>query len=375
MQLFANRRVGVDIGATGVRVVEIGGVDSSGYAIVRRAARVPLREGAIVAGEIKNPALLGQILAQALKQAGVPRQGFVLGTTSRFAAVSHLDSPVAVAAHERTDQIRLSRHEVSPTVPLADSAISWNLVEVRKSAVPPTNVLNVALMLRRELEELRRVCKIASAQPQAIDLTAAGLLRALVRVPEDDRAITTIVDIGASKTLVATRQGTQLRSLRTIVSGGSIITRALMGSEDIDFDEAEDRKRFLRLPDHHAPLATGGYAEPEGSGLTPRSTAERTLTTAVDQLIEEIAKSISVDSQAHQRDLTRGIQLTGGGARIPGLPERLQARIGVPVVLTKPWAELALPKKVSILAPNEQPTELLGDLTAAIGLALWRTPQ
>lgn len=373
MSLLGNRKVGVDIGATAVRVAEVVGVDADGYAVVRRAAIVPIKEGSIVAGEVKNPVVLGQALSFALKQAGVPRQGFVLGSSSRYVTVGRLESPGAVAPHERTAQIRLSRKEISPTVPIEDSAVSWNTIP-GYPVQPGNTALNVALMKRLAVEEMQKVCKIASAMPQAIDMNAAGVVRAMVRCFPDDHAVASVVDVGASKISVVTRQGLHVRSVRIVAQGGQNITRALMGAEDVDYEEAEHRKRYIRLNRARSAPA-GGYADVVADDSLAPTVGEQAVQAAVDQLIEEIAKSVAADSQASNGSASQAVQLTGGAARIPGFADRLQLRLGIPVVLAKPWADLQFNKNTAPLFRDGEPDpEALGDLTAAIGLALWKVP-
>lgn len=377
MASLSNRKIGVDLSATGVRVAEVVGVDSYGYAIVRRAAVVPYKEGAVIAGDIKQPVVVGQALATALKKAGVPRQGFVLGASSRFTSLGRVQSPDAVAPHERTSQIRLSRKEISPTVPLVDSAVSWNLMQTALAGPQQiVHTLNVALMLQREVDELQKVCKLAGAQPQAIDLTAAGLLRSMVRISPEDKAVATLVDVGASKTTIATRQGLHLRSLRTIPAGGASITRALMGAEGLEYEDAEERKRFLRLrSSRRSTQVQGSYATIDFDDSAQLTEGEAAVSSAVDSLVEEIAKSIASDAQAHNREMSQGVQLCGGAARMPGFTERLQVRLGIPVVAAKPWADVQFARSTAFLFRNGEPNmELLADLAPAIGLALWRPP-
>ena len=52
---MAKVRVGLDIGATAVRAAELQGGDTP---VVVRAAQVPLPEGAVEAGEIRQPELV-----------------------------------------------------------------------------------------------------------------------------------------------------------------------------------------------------------------------------------------------------------------------------------------------------------------------------
>lgn len=371
MRRFTSRHVGVDLGTTAVRVAEVAGVDDSGYAVVRRASTVPMPDGAFVSGEIRQPAIVAQVLQEALKRAGVPREGFVLGTTSRFVAIGIMTSPQVVGPHERNDQLRNSRFELSPTVPLNESALSWNVRRLGTSGTSEPNELDVALLLRSQVESLTQVCHYARVRPQAIDLAAAALLRSLVRCAQQDATVATIVDMGATKTLVCTRQGKSLRSLRTIPLGGMSMTRALMTSLNLSFDDAEDRKHFMALPAPQRIRSQTAYADT----LFDEPNTDPGFVGAADQLIEEVAKSIGEDSQMFNRSRTQGVQLVGAASRTLGFAERMQARLGVPVVLATPWADVASHKTTRFLQRGTlSDMGALADFATAIGLGLWRRP-
>jgi type IV pilus assembly protein PilM len=368
--------VGVDVAATAVRVVAVSGTDDYGFAKVVRAVSVPLPTGAMVAGEVKQPAAVAQALSSALADAHVPKRGIVVAVSSRNVAVNQLASAGAIQPSERAQSLRMSRTEISPTVPLDQSALSWNLVRTDVTGEGQTvNTLNVAVALRAEVDTIVRLCAQAGSVVQAVDLPAAALLRSMARVREGDSDIATVVDIGATKTVVATREGLHLRSVRVFPFGGSNITRALMTAMDASMEEAENRKRFLALPGSSSRpkmSATNAYADlgaadTDGPDVT---SAEDVLAKAAEQLIEEIAKSVAADARDHGGVPTRGIQLVGGGARLRGLPERLSDRIGVPVALAAPWASLELTRT----SPRSPSDAELPDMATAIGLALWRPP-
>lgn len=383
MSLFRSPKVGVDIGSSAVRAVEVVGVDKHGYAIIRRAGIQPLPSGVMVGGEVKSLVPVGQAIASALRQAGLPKSGFVLGVGSRLSALSRIQCPDAVGPTERATWLRNGREEISPTVPLADAALSWNVIRTEMSPQGmPIHVLNVAAVLQREVETLISVCRIADCQPKALDLTGAALARAMVRVPANDMTVATIVDVGATRTLIATREGPHLRSIRTLSSGGDALTRALMSSLQVSFDAADDRKRFMSLTTskrNQAIQAASAYADDDlDQAEAPKTSVEDALGKAADALIEDIAKTIGSDAR-EARSMTQGIQLVGGGSRIRGFAEKLSARVGVPTTTAAQWAELQFNSKTAEFFDTTGPTpvadpDVLRDLTVAVGLALWRSP-
>lgn len=376
MGLINRSKIGVDLGATAVRVVELSGIDSSGYAIVRRAAIVPLPEGAMDAGEVKRPAIVGQAVAEAFRQAGLAKQGAVVGFGSKHCAVGRLNSPISAEDSERTGLIRNTNQDIAPTVPTDESALSWNIVGTDPHARPPSHVLNVAAALRSSIRPLQDVFRYAEVELRAVDLSAAALLRSVVRTRQnEERTISTVVDIGATSTVIATREGGHLRSVRTVALGGAQITQALASGLGIERELAEEQKRHMRVAERARSLDTSDLYVDDSNELAPHTTAEDILARSVDQLVDEIARSVNADARAHGRRQTQGIQLVGGGSKLPGLAERVRATVGVPCTRATAWADIDFSKRTARLLATRDADDLIEELTVAVGLAMWRVPQ
>lgn len=374
------RMVGVDIGATAVRVVEVRGLDSKGYAIVSRLAVAPLREGAVVGGRVRNHVVVSQALIRALRQAGVGHYGFVVGLSSPDAAVAHLQLPAAVRPGERVKAIRTLDRQISPTVPLSEASLSTNVVRTDVTGEGHAmTTLCVAAALQSEVDSLLKLMKLSRCQPRAIDLSGAATMRALVRTTVDAAEVHTVVDVGATKTTITTRQGLHLRSIRSAPTGGDLITRVLMQVTGDDFETAERRKAYLRLPSAaaHPVVLDAGYGADdelaEAEAAARRSALDEALVTAGDELVETIAGSIEADAMNHANSFTQGVVLCGGTAQLGGLKERLHQRVGVPVQIGRPWAVLERSKQNLVyFRDGVEDPRLMMSLTTAIGLALWK---
>jgi type IV pilus assembly protein PilM len=240
----------------------------------------------------------------------------------------------------------------------------------------PSVVLNVAAALRTAIDPYMNVCRLADLELRAVDLTGAALVRSVVRTQGDaDQSLSTVVDIGASSTTVATREGGNLRSVRVVALGGNDVTRSLAGGLGIDAEIAEEQKRHMRVADRARTVDTSDLYtdnDPDGS---PQTTAEDLLSRAVDRIIEEVARSVSFDAKSNGRQMTQGIQLVGGAARQPGLTEHVQAAIGVPTTRATAWADIHLNSRTAKLFATRDDAELIEELTCAIGLAMWKVPQ
>ena len=367
--------VGVDVGATAVRVACVAGVDSRGMAIITKIGIVPLPDGAIVGGRIRSPQDVSLTIVRALKEAGAKKYGFVLGIESSDVAISNILLPSSLKVEERSMAIKTMGKAISPTFSIEDSTISTHSRDrVERQGVTMTSV-NVAAALSEEVELLKSICSLAGLAPRAIDLSAAGLLRAYTRSNPDNHEIGTVVDIGASRITVATRDGMYLRSVRTISGAGSEVTRAIMQATGEEFKKGEEIKLTTKLVRSSGSMSGQGYRMDEsyeGDSITP---AERALSNSVDLLVDSIALAIEADAAQHG-NISQGIVLTGGTALLRGFKERLTSRVGIPTTIGRPWADIERSRRNALLFKdgNIHPI-LLMNIGLAAGLALWKDPR
>jgi type IV pilus assembly protein PilM len=367
--------VGVDIGATMVRVAEVTGVDQNGYALVSAIGTAPLPLNAVVAGKIRSPKDVSIAIVRALRDAGVSRRGFILGLSTPTTSFTNMLFPTAVRSSERESAIRAMGKALGSSYSLEESVIATYLAGT--SADQGANMLStvgVASSLDEDVIALQAVCDLARCYPRAIDLSAAATMRSLVRVNSSAVEIGSVVDIGASKVTVATRQGMYLRSVRTTAGAGDDITKAIAGALRVSFEEAEELKCTMRLTSSYSrDNSRGSYASSDETTNTTDSVAMDALNSAADLLVDSVAQS--VESSSETGALPQGVILCGGSCLLRGLKDRLQRRIGIPVSISRPWAELEKSKKNAEHFKDGKPDPaLLISMATAIGLALWKEP-
>jgi type IV pilus assembly protein PilM len=365
--------IGIDIGATAVRAAEVVGVDSNGFAVVRRLAIAPIAEGAVVAGRVKNVEQVAAAMLRVLKESGLPRYGVVIGMATPDVALTRMLLPASVRREERIPALLAAGRPIAPTFGLDESALATSLAAVEpQSEGVPLATIDVAAARQAELDTVLAACRLAKITPRAVDLTGAALLRSLTRANPSYGEISTVVDIGATKTTVATREGLRLRSVRTIVGGGTDLTRALMVVTEDDFEAAEKRKMTMRLTTGAPSQISTTYFDTE-LGET-RNAADTALSQAADLLVDAIGQAIEADAANHG-SFTQGIALCGGSSLLRGLKDRLQSRVGVPVMIGRPWAEIEQNRKnATYIRDGRTDPRILLAIAPAVGLALWREP-
>ena len=366
--------IGIDIGSTEIRAVEVAGVNLEGFAIVSKVGTSPLNDGAVVGGRIKKPEEVAIAMVNALRMGKISRYGAVIGFGSPDAAIAKMLLPASVRPPERISTIQALGRPLSPTFSLEDSVISTSLIEVAPSPEGlPMATIDIAAVFSEELTLIKKVCKLAKVTPKAIDLTGAALLRSLTRANPMFGEVGTVVDVGATKVTVATRQGLFLRSLRTTIGGGADLTRAIMSVTGESWEESERRKFTMKLNNSLKNNFDSAYLEQDY--VDQRATmVDDALSEAVDIIVDSIAQSVEADA-ANNANYTQGVLLSGGSVLLRGFKDRLQSRVGVPVAIGRPWADIEPNKRNSVyFKEGKIDPRVLLKVAPAVGLALWREP-
>jgi type IV pilus assembly protein PilM len=383
----SKNQIGIDIGSTAVRAVAVSGTDAAGMPQVSAVSIVPLPPGALVAGRIEHPDIVADAVKTALKQGKMSRYGAVLGISVPKVGISTVKMPAALRPDEWPTVMRLGANEVSTVVKLHEAYLGFSRVPTDETAgVSDTVVLSATVIRQEDVDALLEVCRKAKIVPRAIDLSAAATFRGLTAMPAGDHSsVSTVVDVGATSVTISTRVGRRLRSVRVVDEGSANITLALQGALDLSSDDAEERKKSIHVGPLEAAnkprsiasqVLASAYASDDDEVKVqedPAVVANRAATTATDALIEKIASAVDSDLVDNPGQPTTSVTLCGRGALLHGLTQRVQARLGVPTFVRRPYMNV-LDNSRTKAVYNEgtlDPARTL-ELVTATGLALWK---
>jgi type IV pilus assembly protein PilM len=347
---------GIDIGSTGVKLVQVGGL--AGRIVVNGAARwIPPPGGSKDNGEA------GAVLQTIAGRAPRIPSGVVMGVTGRDVNLQYTLMPPVTPQIFRA----MMRHEIEQGGGAGGDDV---FVDYCVTSEPPKKggregeyVVVIGRAKRQVVEERLELARSAGigatdACPNAVALYQAAV--ASRQVPDGETVLA--VDLGAENIEFVILQGTRLLFARNISSGARIFTDAIRGSLNVSPVEAE------RIKVKHANLGQVQEAEAM-AGLAGA------VRTAAGQLSNVIMSSLAFARvQLKRPDLkVSRCLLSGGGARLRGLQAYLQGSLGVPVEWLEPFKALdcsGLPADVT-----ESLTAAPTDMAIALGLALVGSPR
>lgn len=356
-QEHGKRIVGIDIGASSIKVVEVENVDDR--AVLRNYGEIGLGflEGAEI-GQATNPTSekLSDALSEILKEAGIETKHSAIAIPFSASLLTVAELP-SVGEKELESMIPLEARRYIP-VPISEVSLDWWILPKRKRGfqkeLPPQSTtalgkveVMIAAIHNEVIAKYETIKKNAqlSEKTSHFEIEIFSTLRAVVG---GDLAPTLMIDMGAGGTKLAVIDEGVVRGSHVVSFGGQDITFILSRSLSIPFSQAEEMK-----------CKFGMLGEEEGRDV--KAVAEPILA----KMIGEVKHF--VENYEHKYDTKiNKIILVGGGARLKGMNKNVAESFpGMDVSIGNPFSRVEGP---ALLGPTLK--ELGPSFAVAIGVAL-----
>lgn len=364
--------VGLDIGSTAVRGVELSSTSKSKPVVVR-SFEIPLPLGAVMRGAVMEPEIVGSVLKRLWSQGGFKSKNVVLGTGNQGVIVRNLTVPKMSLAHIR-ESLPFQVQSLLQ-MQLKDSLLDfYPTSETAGEQGPLINGLLVAAEKKEILGNVS-VAEKAGLTPVEVDLIPFALNRLLISRPQIMGTVA-LIDIGCTTTsIIISSDGIPL-FVRIIPTGGNDLTEALMEGLEIDALTAEDLKRGLTLD-------AGEIEEADSNSKTVRCKCAKCVaddpyvddsrTTEIlhrvgGELLGSLRSTVNYFNNSRPQDPVQQIMLTGGGSLLSGIGGALSEITHIPVVGANPFLMISPTRKA-----HAKQVRLDGSIAVALGLALRAT--
>jgi type IV pilus assembly protein PilM len=306
---------------------------------VTQFGQVGLPPGAVVEGEIREPAVVTAALKRLWSESGFKNKDVVLGISSQRAMVRPIDVP-AMGQSEMRSALRFQIGELLP-IPLDQAVFDFTVLDPGEKGDSgggggrAARILVVATQRDIVTDAIDVVSK-AGLKVRAVDCSPLALLRAIP--PSPSGGLEAVICLGAQLVVVAVRQGTTPRFLRTVA-----------GSTQ---------------PAKETALATGASVA-EGTSARPRGSAPGP---SLEPIVEEVRGSLEYFLSHNQGEALERVLITGGAVLSPRVVDRVRAAVGVPVEVATvgPTADAA-----QLALTDANLSEASARWATSVGLALW----
>jgi type IV pilus assembly protein PilM len=344
--------IGLDIGSSAVRAAEL--ETRRGHRVrLTRYGQVPLPPGAVVDGDVMDPAVVADRLRELWSATGLRPRNVAVGLASQKVTVRQIELPHLPEA-EIAEAVRLQAQDQLPIA--ADEALLDYVMMVDPPADVEQRKLRLLLVAaeREMVERLLFAVTAAKLRPVLVDLDAFALLRSVGTSAVMTDGAELIVDVGANVTKIAVHHGGRPLFVRMVRLGGDAVTRQLQKALDLSWEEAEGAK------------IDASESVAAGADLDPEDERPRVLQEGVRRVVTEVRHSLEFFRSQHDVQVERLI-LSGGGSLAPNLRERLHGDLDLPVDQADPLR--AMEPTNSSGRPLVQPGQI-PFLAVPVGLAL-----
>jgi type IV pilus assembly protein PilM len=344
-------RIGVDIGSTGVRAAELS-MRSVPPQLVR-VAQVPIPEGAVGSGEVRDPQAVSDALRELWHRGKFRSRDVILGVANQRVVVREVSLPW-MTDKELRESLPFQVQEFVP-IPVEEAVLDFHILEeFEREERRMVRILLVAAQ-KTMIQQIVAAAELAKLRPVGLDLVPFAIVRSVgsidgMGLDETGGGDEAIVEIGADVTSICVHAWGVPRFVRILPSGGHDVTAAVARALGVSDGEAEVIKR-------------GGAESPHAD---TGEQAEKAGLSRAASFADDIRSSLDFyQSQMPGARIGR-VLLTGGGSKLAGLQRLLAERLPVPVSQGHPFHRVS----PSLDLDEEATAETEPLLAVAVGLAL-----
>ena len=336
-KVFRKRRrsVGLDIGASSVKVVELAG-KSTDLSLTALAAE-PLAPDAMVDGQIREHRETAQAIRKLFRRQRL-RAMSLTAAVSDYSIICKVIEVPLMAEEELSECIEWHAEEHIP-FDIAEVCLDYQILGSTDHSL---KVLIVACK-RESVVILEEVIKLASQRAAVIDVEALALQNCYTyNYQPADNALVALVDVGASRMIIHIVRGRHFEFTRALAIGSDQYTDHLQKEMGLSFEQAEAVKLGM-TPDLEFKSADLDDAMAGLSKLlTVDAQFESLLATVLNIFELEIKRTLDLyrwGSPAANTSIQK-ILISGGGSNLKGLRKFLSEKLELPVEPLNPFLRI-----------------------------------
>lgn len=340
--LTRDRVVGIDIGSSAIKVVEL--EDRDGVITLTTYGELqlgPYVDGGVIGQAASlTPTLERQALVDILREAVVKARRAVLSIPLSASFVTTM-SLEAAEGDDISGRVRADARKYIP-VPIADVTLDWAEISVNNETSGSRDVLLAAI----QNDALKRFMSLMQTVELPAPPTEIECFSTIRSAYDSDMLHIAVIDIGASVSKLYITESGLLARMHRIPVGGIKVTERIMVERQLPFAEAEALKQTI-TPTH------SDYVQ-----------IQKITHATYARVVKEFRQVID-EYESRSGHTVSGVVLTGGAAIGFGLDAAVAHELGRPVQLIKPFNKVAYP------AFMEDTLRTIGPIFApALGAAL-----
>jgi len=337
--------VGVDIGSSSVKAVELQGRNGD-FQLISLGFE-SLQPDSVVDGQIMELNSVSHAIGNIFNEHKIKTTKVAAGVNGHSVIVKNIVLP-QMSQEELQESFAWHAEEHIP-FDISDVNLDYHVTGRTQEAI---HVL-MAACKRDKVSNLKQAIQLAGKQPALIDVDAFALQNCYeLNYEPRPGEIVALLNIGASTTNINILNGSRSVFTRDASFGGNQYTSLLQKELGLSFEQAEQVKRGMPLPAGSDNVETAPILE----------TVSDILALEIQKTMDFYRATVEDGDSAVQK-----ILVSGGGSKLRGLMEFLSKQFDVPVEIFDPF------RKIKVDARGFDPEymrEIVPEMAIAVGLAL-----
>ena len=334
--------VGLDIGTSGVRAAELS-LGKNG-ATLERFGQVALPPGAVRDGEVVDVDIVAEAIRHLWSSAKFSTKKVVLGVANQKVIVRQVDLPW-MPVEDLKKSLGFQVQDFVP-MPVDQAVLDFHPLEELGDEGGNRVLRGLLVAASREMVSTTiDAVQRAGLTPVMVDLTSFAVIRSLADADHLGMGsqVEALVDVGARVTNIVVHEGGVPRFVRILLMGGQDVTDAVAERMGVPQEQAEAMKQQLA---HGVP-----------TDALDVQAAGRVVEAVTATFVDEVRGSLDYYLASSGSAPISRLVLTGGGARLSGLVQRLQVTARVPVTVGSPMHSLQVgstglsPEQIAFVEP------------------------
>jgi type IV pilus assembly protein PilM len=338
--------VGLDIGSSSIKVVELRELGKGkGFHLVNAAVE-PLSPEAIVDGAIMDSGLVTDAIQRSFSSRNIKGSDCAIALSGHSVIIKRISLPM-MSEEELAESIQWEAEQYIP-FDVEDVNIAYQILKGTNLAGDGNMDVLLVAAKKDKINDYTAVVSQAGRNAALVDVDVFALQNAYeMNYDVDPAATCALANLGASVTNVSVLKGSNSIFWRDISIGGNQFNDAIRKELNLSFEQSEKLKRG---------------EEVEG---VPRENVAPILASVNDYIGAEIQKTLDFFKNTTPGESIDQLVVSGGSSKVPGLLEALSERFGIPVEWMDPFKRVTVGKDV----PPEAMEELSSCAAVAVGLA------
>lgn len=335
--------VGLDIGSSAVKVCEL---KKTRRGLLLTAGGIePLAPDTVVDGAVMDANGVSEAIDRLYQSNRIKNQRVATSVSGH----SVICKKISVAPMSEQELAESIQWEAEQHIPFDISDVNLDYQVLKSSSPAALDVLLVAVKKDKIWNHTQAVIQ-AGKTPVVVDFDAFAVQNAYENSYTPAPSVCAgLLNLGASVLNINIVRNGESLFTRDVSIGGNQYTDAFQKELNLSFEEAENIKRGKNLP---------GVAE---------ETRRQLIQSVSEILLMEVHKTFDFFRSSPAGEPIQRAYLSGGGARVEGLLDYLQQKLGIPVELLDPFRKVVVD---SSRLTGSHLAENAPSLAVVMGLAL-----